>query len=155
MSGHGGAPGPVSGMQPQGLRRPNAAQPCCGVMPLLMRHMASRSAWVQSAADMSTYANPVLNLYNLSIQLYDTGMATMNISAARDRLPEAVELARTEAVFLERYGRPAAVLVSPEQYEKFVAALEEADDVAAFDAAMAEEGPNIPWDQVKADLGWT
>jgi PHD/YefM family antitoxin component YafN of YafNO toxin-antitoxin module len=82
-------------------------------------------------------------------------MATMNISAARDRLPEAVELARTEAVFLERYGRPAAVLVSPEQYEKFVAALEEADDVAAFDAAMAEEGPNIPWDQVKADLGWT
>ena len=22
------------------------------------------------------------------------------------------------------------------------------------DAAMAEEGPNIPWDQVKADLGW-
>lgn len=82
-------------------------------------------------------------------------MATMNISAARDRLPEAVELARTEAVFLERYGRPAAVLVSPEQYEKFVTALEDADDVAAFDAAIAEEGPNIPWDQVKADLGWT
>lgn len=82
-------------------------------------------------------------------------MATMNISAARDSLPEAVELARTEAVFLERYGRPAAVLVSPEQYEKLAAALEEADDVAAFDAAMAEEGPNIPWGQVKADLGWT
>lgn len=79
----------------------------------------------------------------------------MNISAARDSLPEAVELARTEAVFLERYGRPAAVLVSPEQYEKLVAALEEADDVAAFDAAMDEEGPNIPWDQVKADLGWS
>jgi len=24
----------------------------------------------------------------------------------------------------------------------------------AFDAALAEEGPNIPWEQVKADLGW-
>ena len=82
-------------------------------------------------------------------------MATMNISAARESLPDAVELARTEAVFLERYGRPAAVLVSPEQYEKLVAALEDAEDVAAFDAAMNEEGPNIPWDQVKADLGWT
>ena len=79
----------------------------------------------------------------------------MNISAARESLPDAVELARTEAVFLERYGRPAAVLVSPEQYEKLVAALEDAEDVAAFDAAMNEEGPNIPWDQVKADLGWT
>jgi len=81
-------------------------------------------------------------------------MATMNVSAAREKLPEAVELARTEAVFLERYGRPAAVLVSPEHYDRLSAALEDAEDVAAFDAAMAEEGPNIPWEQVKADLGW-
>ena len=78
----------------------------------------------------------------------------MNVSAARESLPDAIELARTEAVVLERYGRPAAVLVSPEQYEKLVAALEDAEDVAAFDAAMNEEGPNIPWEQVKADLGW-
>jgi len=82
-------------------------------------------------------------------------MATMNISAARDNLPDAVEMARTEAVFLERYGHPAAVLVSPERYEKLVAALQDAEDVAAFDAAMNEEGPNIPWEQAKADLGWT
>jgi PHD/YefM family antitoxin component YafN of YafNO toxin-antitoxin module len=79
----------------------------------------------------------------------------MNISAARESLPDVVELARTEAVFLERYGRPAAVLVSPEQYDKLVAALEDAEDAAAFDAAMNEEGPNIPWEQVKVDLGWT
>ena len=84
-----------------------------------------------------------------------TLMATMNISAARESLPDVVELARTEAVFLERYGRPAAVLVSPEQYDKLVAALEDAEDAAAFDAAMNEEGPNIPWEQVKVDLGWT
>jgi antitoxin Phd len=81
-------------------------------------------------------------------------MATMNISTARESLPDVVELARTEAVILERYGRPAAVLVSPEQYDRLVAALEDAEDVAAFDAAMDEEGPNIPWEQVKADLGW-
>lgn len=81
-------------------------------------------------------------------------MATMKISAARENLPDAVELARTEAVFLERYGRPAAVLVSPERYEQLVAAMEEAEDVAAFDAAISEEGPDIPWEQVKADLGW-
>ena len=81
-------------------------------------------------------------------------MATMNISAAREKLPDVVELARTEAVFLERYGRRAAVLVSPEHYERLVDALEDAEDVAAFDAAMREEGPNIPWEQAKADLGW-
>ncbi|MGH9105475.1 MAG: hypothetical protein ACRDZX_06485 [Acidimicrobiales bacterium] len=27
--------------------------------------------------------------------------------------------------------------------------------IDAFDAAIAEEGDNIPWDQVKADLGWS
>lgn len=78
----------------------------------------------------------------------------MEVRVAREKLPEAVELARTEAVFLERYGRPVAVLVSPEQYEPLMAAWEETDDVAAFDEAMAEEGPNVPWEQVKADLGW-
>lgn len=79
----------------------------------------------------------------------------MNISAARANLPDAVDKARTEAVILERYGRPAGVLVSPERYEQLMAAEEDADDVTAFDAAMNEEGPNIPWAQVKADLGWT
>jgi PHD/YefM family antitoxin component YafN of YafNO toxin-antitoxin module len=94
-------------------------------------------------------------LYSIRKMLYDPVMATMNISAVRERLPEAVELAHSEAVFLERYGRRAAVLLSPERYEELMEALEDADDVAAFDAAMTEEGPNIPWDQVKADLGWT
>lgn len=81
-------------------------------------------------------------------------MATINISTARDNLPGAVERARSEPVFLERYGKPAAVLISPERYARLIAALEEAEDVAAFDAAIAEEGPNIPWEQAKADLGW-
>ena len=45
--------------------------------------------------------------------------------------------------------------LSPERYEQLMAALEEAEDTAAFDAAMEEEGPNIPWEQVKTDLGWT
>ena len=47
------------------------------------------------------------------------------------------------------------MLVSPERYAQLLDALEESEDVAAFDAALAEEGDNIPWDQVKADLGWT
>jgi len=81
-------------------------------------------------------------------------VATINVSAARNNLPDVVERARTEPVFLERYGRPAAVLISPERYARMMAALEDAEDVAAFDAAMTEEGPNIPWEQAKADLGW-
>lgn len=51
--------------------------------------------------------------------------------------------------------RRAAVLLSPVRYDELMNALEEAEDVAAFDAAMSEDGASIPWDQVKADLGWT
>ena len=81
-------------------------------------------------------------------------MPTMAVSEARERLSEAVETSHTEAVFLERYGRPAAVLVSPERYEELMEAFEEAEDLEAFDAAIVEEGANIPWGEVKADLGW-
>lgn len=82
-------------------------------------------------------------------------MATVSVSEAREKLSEVIDTAGSEAVILERYGRPAAVLVSPERYQQLLDALEEAEDVEAFDAAMAEEGNNIPWDQVKADLGWS
>ncbi|WP_105034612.1 type II toxin-antitoxin system Phd/YefM family antitoxin [Cryobacterium aureum] len=81
-------------------------------------------------------------------------MATMSVSNARENLQAAVDLTRTEAVVLERYGKPVAVLVSVERYELMMDALDDAADVLAFDAAMAEEGENVPWAQVKADLGW-
>ena len=81
-------------------------------------------------------------------------MSKSSVTDARARLPELIAQASSEAVFLERRGKVAAVLVSPEQYARMQEALEDAEDVAAFDAAMAEEGDNIPWEQVKADLGW-
>lgn len=81
-------------------------------------------------------------------------MAKMAVSETREKFSEAVELSRSEAVYLERYGQPAAVLVSPDRYAELMDALEDSEDVAAFDEAMAEEGESIPWDQVKVDLGW-
>ena len=82
-------------------------------------------------------------------------MATIKMSEARDTLPQVIELAQTEAVILERYGKPAAVLISPERYDELMTALEDAEDIEAIDAALAEDGPSVPWDEVKASLGWT
>lgn len=87
--------------------------------------------------------------------MYICFMSTVTVTAARSMLPELIERARGEAVFLERRGTVEAVVVSPAQYERMMNALEEAADVAAFDAALLDEGENIPWAQVKADLGWT
>jgi antitoxin Phd len=78
----------------------------------------------------------------------------LSVTDARARLPEVIEEARDQAVFLERRGKVVGVVVSPEHYDLMMDALEEAEDIAAFDEAMAEEGDNIPWAQVKADLGW-
>lgn len=93
-------------------------------------------------------------MYISSPELYNSDMSSVSVAEARNNFSEIIAQSQTEAVFIERRGQQAAVLVSPEQYERMMDALEDAEDVAAFDAAMAEEGPNIPWAQVKSDLGW-
>ena len=51
-------------------------------------------------------------LYERTAELYTRCMARITVSAARESLSDVVDMARTEAVLLERYGRPAAVLLS-------------------------------------------
>ena len=80
-------------------------------------------------------------------------MSTFSISDACARLPELVERAQSQAVVVHKHGMRAAVLISPQAYDRMIEALEDAEDAAAYDQAMAEEGPSIPWDHVKSDPG--
>ncbi|GAA1055826.1 hypothetical protein GCM10017608_30020 [Agromyces luteolus] len=86
--------------------------------------------------------------------MYNCNMSSVSVADARSHLSDVIARSQQEAVFIERRGQRAAVVVSPERYERMLEALEDAEDAAAFDEAMAEEGENIPWDQVKKDLGW-
>lgn len=86
--------------------------------------------------------------------MYNKHMNPLSVADARKQFSEVIDRSQTEAVFIERRGQRAAVVISPEQYERMLDALEEAEDATAFDEAMEQEGPNIPWAQVKADLGW-
>lgn len=81
-------------------------------------------------------------------------MVTIAASEARKGFASVIETAQREAVFIERRGDAEAVVISTAEYHRLMDAAEDVEDVAAFDDAMAEEGPDIPWDQVKADLGW-
>jgi len=94
-------------------------------------------------------------MYKSQQETYDTGMARISSSEARQALPEVIALAQREAVTIERHNRAVAVVLSPERHAELLEAWEEAQDVAAFDEAIAEAGDDIPWGQVKADLGWT
>ncbi len=86
--------------------------------------------------------------------MYNLKMSIVSAADARKNFSDILARSENEAVFIERRGQRAAVVVSPEQYERMIEALEDAEDAAAFDEAMSEEGPNVPWAQVKADLGW-
>lgn len=86
--------------------------------------------------------------------MYIWWMATIRVTDARAQFPGLLSTAQTEAVFLERRGKVEAVVVSLAQYERMMDALEDAEDVAAIEEALAEPGENIPWEQVIAELGW-
>jgi len=81
-------------------------------------------------------------------------MVTLTSSDARKNFADTVRRSQVEPVVIERRGQREAVMLAPEEFDRLVEAAEELEDIAAFDSAMAEEGENIPWDEVKAELGW-
>jgi len=80
------------------------------------------------------------------------------VGEARSRFAELIDRVRRdrEPVTLTRNGRPAVVMVDPEEWQRAAAALEaleDAEDAAAFAAAMAEDdGTRIPLAAVLAEL---
>lgn len=77
----------------------------------------------------------------------------MSVTEARENFSEAIATSAVEAVFIQKHGENAAVLISPERYEELMDALEEIEDMASYDSAMADPSPNIPWEEVKRQLG--
>lgn len=80
-------------------------------------------------------------------------MKDMTASDAREHFSEALDAANREPVFITRHGRRVAALVTTQFYERAVEALEEADDIAAAQASLNEQGDSVSWESIKADLG--
>ena len=78
----------------------------------------------------------------------------MTTSELRDNLASAIAISHKHPVTVTKHGRSQAVLVDPEVFERLMDAAEDLEDIRAFDEAMAEGSEAIPWEQVKADLGW-
>jgi prevent-host-death family protein len=85
--------------------------------------------------------------------MYNLYMSELAVSEARNRLAEAIDLARSgEPVYVTRRGLRVAVLVDAASYDALVEAAEDATDRAELEAARLEDD-YVPWDEVKADLG--
>lgn len=93
-------------------------------------------------------------MYSSVFEVYNMSMVALTSSDARKNFADAVRQAQVAPVIIEKRGQREAVMIAPELFDRFVEAAEELEDISAFDAAMEEEGENIPWDEVKAELGW-
>ena len=72
-------------------------------------------------------------------------------TAARKNWSETLTTAESTPVSITRQGnRPDLVLVRADLWEELLEAYEDADDIAAAEAAAGEL---VPWDDVKRDLG--
>lgn len=80
-------------------------------------------------------------------------MTTLTISELRADIAQAVASTKKAPVEISKHGEPVAFLVSPSQYEKMLEALEDLEDLKLIKGALKAPGKNLPWEQVKKELG--
>ena len=80
-------------------------------------------------------------------------MTELSVTDARAELPAAIKKSQKSPVHILKHGEPVAVLISPTLYEEMLEAMEELEDIEAFDQAVLSNEKLIPWESVKKELG--
>ena len=80
-------------------------------------------------------------------------MSELSVTDARAELPAAIKKSQKSPVHILKHGEPVAVLISPALYLEMLEAMEELEDIEAFDQAVLSNEKLIPWDSVKKELG--
>jgi prevent-host-death family protein len=80
-------------------------------------------------------------------------MSELSVTDARAELPAAIKKSQKSPVHILKHGEPVAVLISPTLYQEMLEAMEELEDIEAFDQALLSNEKLIPWDSVKKELG--
>jgi len=83
-------------------------------------------------------------------------MAKFSASEARARFQEVLELAKTEAVEIQKHGKPVAVIVDAMKYEKLIDYIEDLEDnltVLEYESDPASLGKSTPLEEVERELG--
>ena len=71
----------------------------------------------------------------------------------RDQLGRLIDRAHSEPVYLTRHDRRVGAIVDADTLDRLMAAAEELDDIAAYDAAKAEGGQSVTLDELRRELG--
>lgn len=90
------------------------------------------------------------NLY----KRYDVRMISVTLSQFRNQQSDYIAAAQREPVEITSRGaRRRAVVVSPDFYDRAVAALEDQADIRAAAAARRDPAGRIPFDELMEELG--
>jgi prevent-host-death family protein len=83
-------------------------------------------------------------------------MTDVGVSEARNNLAELIDATRRtgEPIYVTRHGRPVAIILDPDVYQRLLDEAEDATDRAELRAAR-DDDDYVPWDEVKSDLGLT
>ena len=79
-------------------------------------------------------------------------MKLFTLKDAQDDLSSLVLQAKKEPIVITKRGKPEAVLISLKQFEQFLDALEEMEDIEAAEIVTKSNDPTIPWEKVKKEL---
>ena len=83
-------------------------------------------------------------------------MAKYSASEARAKFNEVLTLTRTEAVEIQKHGRPVAIMVDAMKYEEFLDYVEDLEDTVAILEHRLNPGDPSDWktlEQVVTELG--
>jgi prevent-host-death family protein len=92
-------------------------------------------------------------MYTILNIMYTLLMKSFPLSDARKDLPTLVDRTEKEPILITRHGEEAAVLISPSLYETMLEAMEELEDIAAYDGAKARKEDSQAWVDVRKELG--
>ena len=81
-------------------------------------------------------------MYNLCMKLFALSDANQDFSLLIDRAAE-------EPILITRQGKEAAVVISPSLYQEMTEAMEDLEDIAAYDAAKARKEDSVLWQDTR------
>jgi prevent-host-death family protein len=83
-------------------------------------------------------------------------MAKFSASEARARFNEVLELAKTEAVEIQKHGKPAVVILDAMKYEEFLDYVEDLEDnltILEYESDPERFGKSTSLEEVERELG--